>query len=86
MNSEKKNDIGANDRKSRVLKIKEPAAMALKGLEQLRAAHRCVLHIPGIVRITAPDSIFFARENRRSSRAQSDRGNHLPVNINLPTI
>jgi hypothetical protein len=33
-------------------------------------------------RITAPDSIFFARENRRPSRAQSDRENHLHVNIN----
>ena len=82
MNSENKNEIGANDSNSRVLKIKEPATLALKGLEQLRAAHRCVLHIPGIVRITAPDAIFFARENRRPSRAQSDRENHLPVNIN----
>jgi hypothetical protein len=86
MNSENKNEIGANDSNSRVLKIKEPATLALKGLEQLRAAHRCVLHIPGIVRITAPDAIFFARENRRPSRAQSDRENHLPVNINLPTV
>jgi hypothetical protein len=81
MNSEKKNEIGANDSNGRVLKIRGPAALALKGLEQLRAAHRCVLHIPGVGRITAPDSIFFARENRRPSHAQSDRENHRRVNI-----
>jgi hypothetical protein len=73
MNSEKKNEIGANDSNGRVLKIRGPAALALKGLEQLRAVHRSVLHIPGVGRITAPDSIFFARENRRPSHAQSDR-------------
>lgn len=82
MNSEKKNEFGANDSNGRVLKIKEPAALALKGLEQLRAAHRCVLHVPGFGRITASDSIFFARENRRRSHAQSDRENHRRVNIN----
>ena len=82
MNSEKKNEIGAKDSIGRVLKIREPAALALKGLDQLRAAHQCVLHIPGVGRITAPDSIFFARENRRPSHAQSDRENHCQVNIN----
>jgi hypothetical protein len=40
------------------------------------------LHIPGVGRITAPDSIFFARENRRPSHAQSDRKNHCQANIN----
>jgi hypothetical protein len=38
MNSEGKNEIGANDSNGRVLKIREPAALALKRLEQLRAA------------------------------------------------
>ena len=38
MNSEKKNEIGANDNNGRVLKIGEPAALALKGLEQLHSA------------------------------------------------
>jgi hypothetical protein len=38
MNSEKKNEIGANDSNGRVLKIREPAALALRGLAELRAA------------------------------------------------
>jgi hypothetical protein len=38
MNSEKKNEIGANDSNGRVLKIREPAALALRGLDELRAA------------------------------------------------
>jgi len=58
MNSEKKNEIGAKDSIGSVLKIREPAALALKGLDQLRAAHQCVLHLPDVGRITAPDSIF----------------------------
>src|SRR5438309_6166050 len=82
MNSEKKNEIGADDSNGRVLKIREAAAIALKELDQLHSADRCVLHIPGVGRITAPYSIFFAGENRRSSHAQSDRENHRRVNIN----
>jgi hypothetical protein len=38
MNSEKKNEIGANDSIGRVLKIGEPAAIALKRLERLHSA------------------------------------------------
>ena len=38
MNSEKKNEIGANDSNGRVLKIREPAALALKELDQLHSA------------------------------------------------
>jgi hypothetical protein len=82
MTSEKKNEIGADDSNGRVLKIREAAALALKELDQLRSAHRCVLHIRGVGRITTRDSIFFARENRRLSHAQSDRENHRRVNIN----
>ena len=82
MNSEKKNEIGTDDSNGRVLKIREAAAIALKELDQLHSADRCVLHIPGVGRITAPYSIFFAGENRRSSHAQSDRENHRRVNIN----
>src|SRR6266446_304145 len=82
MNSEKKNEIGADDSNGRVRKIREAAALALKELGQLRSAHRCVLHLRGVGRITAPDSIFFARENRRPSHAQSDWENHRRVNIN----
>jgi hypothetical protein len=81
MNSEKKNEIGADDSNGRVLKTREAAALALKELDQLHSAHRCVLHIRGVGRITAPYSIFFARENRRPSHAQSDRENHRRVNI-----
>jgi hypothetical protein len=81
MNSEKKNEIGANDSNGRVLKTGEAAALALKELDQLRSAHRCVLHIRGVGRITAPDSFFFARENRRPSHAQSKRENRRRVNI-----
>src|SRR6266496_5240185 len=81
MNSEKKNEIGADDSNGRVLKIREAAAIALKELDQLHSAHRCVLHIPGVGGITAPYSIFFARGNRRPSHAQSDRENHRRVNI-----
>jgi hypothetical protein len=82
MTSEKKNEIGADDSNGRVLKIREAAALALKELDQLRSAHRCVLHIRGVGRITTRNSIFFARENRRLSHAQSDRENHRRVNIN----
>src|SRR6266702_5532249 len=82
MNSEKKNEIGGDDTNARVLKIREAAASALKELDQLRSAHRCVLRIRGVGRITAPDSIFFARDNRCPSHAQSDRENHRQVNIN----
>jgi hypothetical protein len=35
-----------------------------KELDQSRSAHRCVLHLPGVGRITVPASILFARENR----------------------
>lgn len=82
MNSERKNEIGADDSSGRVLKIREGAALALKELDQLRSGRRCVLRIRGVDRITAPDSIFFARENRRPSHAQSDRENHRRVRIN----
>jgi hypothetical protein len=61
MTSEKKNEIGANDSNGRVLKIRETAALTLKELDQLRSTHRCVLHMRGVGRITAPDS-FFLRE------------------------
>lgn len=81
MNSEKNNEIGADDGNGRVLKIRQAAAIALKELDQLHSAHRCVLHIPGVGRITAPYSIVFARGNRRPSHAQSDRENHRGVNI-----
>lgn len=80
MNSEKKNEIGANDSNGRVLKTGEAATLALKELDQLRSARGCVLHIRGVGRITAPYSILFAGENRRSSHAQSDRENHRRVN------
>jgi hypothetical protein len=81
MNSERKNEIGADDSSGRVLKTGEAATLALKELDQLRSGPRCVLHIRGVGRITAPYSIFFAGENRRSSHAQSDRENHRRVNI-----
>jgi hypothetical protein len=81
MNSEKKNEIGANDSNGRVRKIPKAAALALEASDQLRSSHRCVLHIRGVGRITAPDSIIFARENRCPSYAQSDRKNHRQVNI-----
>ena len=81
MNSEKKNEIGANDSNGRVLKTGEAATLALKELDQLRSGPRCVLHIRGVGRIRAPYSIFFAGENRRPSHAQSDRENHRRVNI-----
>jgi hypothetical protein len=82
MSTEKKNEIGANDSNGRVLKTREAAALALKELGQLRSTPRCVLHIPGVGRITAPNSIFFARENRRPSHAESDGVKHLRVNSN----
>ena len=82
MNSERKNEIGADDGNGRVLRIREAAAIALKELDQLHSAHRCVLHIPGVDRITAPYSIFFARGNRCPSHAQSDGENHRRVNKN----
>jgi len=63
MNSEQRNEIGADDSNGLVLKISE-AALALIGLDQLHAAHRCVLHLRGVGRITVPASILFARENR----------------------
>ena len=74
MNSERKNEIGADDSCGRVLKIREAATLALKELDQLRSGRRCVLHIRGVGGIKVPDSIFFARENRRPSHAQSDSG------------
>ena len=87
MNSEKKNEIDADDGNSRVLKTREAAALAFlerlrhifvclfaeadmtiadleKELDQSRSAHRCVLHLRGVGRITVPASILFARENR----------------------
>src|SRR6266436_4242380 len=82
MNSERKNEIGADDSSGRVLKIREGATLALKELDQLRSGRRCVLRIRGVGGITAPDSIFFSRENRRPSHAQSDGENHRRVNIN----
>jgi hypothetical protein len=82
MNSERKNEIGADDSSGRVLKIREGATLALEELDQLRSGRRCVLRIRGVGGITAPDSIFFARENRRPSHAQSDRENHRRVSIN----
>jgi hypothetical protein len=81
MTSEKENEIGANDSNGRVLKIRETASLTLKELDQLRSAHRCVLHMRGVGRITAPDSFFFARENRRPSNAQFDGENRRRVNI-----
>jgi hypothetical protein len=81
MTSEKKNEIGADDSNGRVRKIRKAAALALKESDQLRLAHRCVLRIRGVGRITAPDSIFSARENRCPSHAQSDRKNRRQVNI-----
>lgn len=81
MTSEKKNEIGADDSNGRVRKIRKAAALALKESDQLRLAHRCVLQIRGVGRITAPDSIFFGRENRCPSHAQSDRKKHRQVNI-----
>jgi hypothetical protein len=53
MNFEKKNELGADDSNGRVLKIREAAALALKELDQLRSARRCVLHIRGVGKITA---------------------------------
>ena len=82
MNCKKKNEIGANDSNGRVLKIREAATLALKKLEQLHSYHRCMLHIRGVGRITAPYSIFFARENRRPPRTQSNGENHRRVNVN----
>jgi hypothetical protein len=67
MNSEKKNEIDADDGNSRILKIREAATLALKELDQSRSAYRCVLHLPGVGTITAPDSILFPRENRGPS-------------------
>src|SRR5260370_42518538 len=81
MTSEKKNEIGADDSNGSVRKIRKAAALALEASDQLRLAPRSVLHIRSVGRITAPDSIFFARENRCLSHAQSDRKNHRQVNI-----
>jgi hypothetical protein len=81
MTSETNNEIGADDSHGRVRKIRKAAALALKESDQLRLSHRCLLHIRGVGKITAPDSIFFARENRCPSHAQSDRKNHRQVNI-----
>ena len=82
MTSEKKNEIGADDNNGRVRKIRKAAALAVEESDQLRSSHRWVLGIRGVGRITAPDSIFFARDNRRAFHAQSDRENHRRVNIN----
>jgi hypothetical protein len=73
MNSEKKNEIGADDSNGRVRKIREAAALALKELDQLRSAGWYVLHIPGVGRITAPASTLFARENRRRPTRNATR-------------
>src|SRR6266853_1812424 len=81
MTSEKKNEIGADDSNGRVRKIRKAAVLALKESDQLRLAHRRVLHIRGVGRITARESIFFARENRCPSHAQSDRKNNRQINI-----
>src|SRR6266481_3063690 len=81
MTSETKNEIGADDSNCRVRKIRKAAALALKESDQLRLAHRRVLHIRGVGRITARESIFFARENRCPSHAQSDRKNNRQINI-----
>jgi hypothetical protein len=45
MNSEKGED-GPDSSNGRVLKIREPAALALKGLEQLRAARPITQEVP----------------------------------------
>jgi hypothetical protein len=73
MSSEVNNGFDAKYH-DRAQKIDQAAVAALKESAQLRSARRCVLHIPGVGRITAPDSIFFARGNRWPSYAQSDRG------------
>jgi len=75
MNTEARSEFEASS-DDRVGKIRAPAALALKESDQLRLAHRCVLHLRGVGRITAPDLIFFARENRCPSYAQSNRKNH----------
>src|SRR5216684_3679274 len=71
MNSEQRNQIGADDSNGLVLKTRQAAALALKELAQSRSAHRCVLHLRGVCRITVPASILFARENRSSSFLKS---------------
>ena len=73
MNSEKKNEIGADDSSGRVPKIREAAALELEELDELRSAAWYVLHIPGVGRITAPASILFAGENRRRPTRQMAR-------------
>jgi hypothetical protein len=57
MTSEKKNEIGADDSNGRVLKNREANALALKELDQLHSVRWCVLHIRGVAKITAPNSI-----------------------------
>ena len=58
MTSEKKNEIGADDNNGGVRKIRKAAALALKESDQLCLVHRCVLHIRGVGRITAPIQSF----------------------------
>jgi len=72
MNTEVKNGFDAKY-DDRAQKIDPAAVAALKGLASLRSAGRCVLHIPGVGRITAPDSIFFARGDHWPFHSQSDR-------------
>jgi hypothetical protein len=46
MNSEQRNEIGADDSNGLVLKIREAPALALNGLDQLRAARPMTQGIP----------------------------------------
>jgi hypothetical protein len=46
MNSEQKNEIGADDSNGPVLKIREARALALNGLDQLRAARPMTQEVP----------------------------------------
>jgi hypothetical protein len=63
MTSEKKNEMGGADSNShefddRVRKIRKAAAIALKELDQLRLAHRCVSHIRGSAELRHPIQSF----------------------------
>ncbi len=46
MNSEQRNEIGADDSNGLVLKIREAGALALNGLDQLRAARPMTQGVP----------------------------------------
>lgn len=72
MNSEVRNGFDAKY-SERAQKIHQAAAAGLEELDQLRSVRWCVLHIPGVGRITAPDSIFFARGDHWPFHSQSDR-------------